>query len=301
MTKVSVIVPTCGAPTLLAAAIDSVFAQTSGDWELITVDDNDPDTADRRETQAVLAPYLADGRVRYLLHPHNRGGSAARNTGLAAAAGEYVAFLDADDAYRPARLARCSALLDAQSESVAGVYTGVEFRRNGRRYHVTRSVRPGRFAREALACTFPFGTGSNLFLRRSCAEALGGFDEAFARHQDYELLARLFRSWELAAIPEPLVVKNNDNRFLPDARRLIAVKEQYLAKFAFDIEALDAASQAYIRRSHYLQIAEAALREGDRVLAGDYYRKARGYGALSPKQALRRLALEGRCVRTCSV
>jgi len=94
---VSLIIATFNHARFLGAAIDSALAQTLGAVDVIVVDDGSTD-----DTPAVLARYA--GRVRVLRQP-NRGLAAARNAGLAAARGTYVAFLDADDVMAPTKLA----------------------------------------------------------------------------------------------------------------------------------------------------------------------------------------------------
>ena len=123
--KITVIVPTYGEPKFLDKAIQSVQNQTYEDWEMIIVDDNNPDTEARIATESIVMEYLKnDERIHYIKHPQNRNGAAARNTGIAQAKGEYIAFLDSDDEYLPRRLEECCRVLDQCDSSVAGVYTG---------------------------------------------------------------------------------------------------------------------------------------------------------------------------------
>ena len=96
--KVSVIIPTYNRADVLGRAISSVLAQTHQDFELIVVDDGSTDGSE----QAVWA--FDDKRIRYLRHDVNRGAEAALNTGLLAARGEYIAFLDSDDEWLPQKL-----------------------------------------------------------------------------------------------------------------------------------------------------------------------------------------------------
>jgi glycosyltransferase involved in cell wall biosynthesis len=88
---VTVIIPTYNRARLLGRAIDSVLAQIFTDFELIIVDDGSVDN-----TRQLVLGY-ADQRIRYLRHERNQGANAARNTGVRAATGKYVAFLDSDD------------------------------------------------------------------------------------------------------------------------------------------------------------------------------------------------------------
>ena len=289
MIKVTVIIPTFGTPLFLKKAVSSVCSQSFSDWELIVVDDNNPNTEARKETEQLMRSY-EDQRVKYLQHPHNKNGAAARNTGIAKAKGKYIAFLDSDDEYIPQRLEKCLAVMESAPNDVAGVYTGCEFRRGGEVYHVEKTVEPGNFLVQTLACTFRFQTGSNIFVRKSVVDELGGFDERFIRHQDYEFLARIFeKKYELAAIQEVLVVKNNENVNLPNVEKMIAVKEQYLNKFKTVIDTLPQKEQQYVYHTQYVLVAEAALRTKNKKIAKEYYRKASIISPLSTKEQLRRL------------
>lgn len=96
---VSVIVPTYNRAYCICKAIDSVRAQTHSNWEVVLVDDGSVD-----ETAALIASmYGEDPRIRYM-HERNAGVTAARNTGIRASRGDYVAFLDSDDVWKPWKL-----------------------------------------------------------------------------------------------------------------------------------------------------------------------------------------------------
>ncbi|MDY6391851.1 MAG: glycosyltransferase family 2 protein [Bacilli bacterium] len=291
MATVSVIIPSYGKPVYLKEAILSVIQQSFLDWELIVVDDNDPNSEARKETEALMASFLADVRLKYVKHPSNLNGAAARNTGISQAKGRYIAFLDSDDRYLPSRLEKCVALMEKEPTSIAGVYTGCEFYRNGKKYSAIKNVKSGNFLVDTLASTFVFCTGSNLFIRQGVVKELSGFDQRFIRHQDYEFLARLFaQGYGLAAIKECLVVKNNENLNLPDTERLIEVKNQYLEKYASLIGQLSKKEQQYILHKQWLSVAEIALRKKEKDISAKYYRKAREYGGLTLMEMARRVA-----------
>src|SRR5919197_986029 len=90
---VSIVIPAYRASDHIRRALDSVFAQTFPDFEVIVVSDGSPDGS---ELEIILASYA--GQIRYFSQPH-RGAGAARNAGVRAARGRYVAFLDADDCW----------------------------------------------------------------------------------------------------------------------------------------------------------------------------------------------------------
>jgi len=188
MPYISVIIPTYGIPDLLEKAIQSVLDQTFQDFELIIVDDNNPDAKARKQTTELVQTFsLRDERIHYICHDKNKNGAAARNTGLSIASGKYISFLDSDDEYLPLRLEKCiKAIENVKGDQYKGVYTGCEFRRNGRKYNEITNIKSGNFLKETLACNFNFCTGSNIFVMRETLVELGGFDESFLRHQDYE-------------------------------------------------------------------------------------------------------------------
>jgi teichuronic acid biosynthesis glycosyltransferase TuaG len=97
---VSVVTPVWNAAATLPATVASVRAQSLGDWEMILVDDGSTDGS----LALARALAAADGRIRVLAQPANLGPAAARNRGIRAATGRYIAFLDADDLWRPEKL-----------------------------------------------------------------------------------------------------------------------------------------------------------------------------------------------------
>src|SRR5262245_59393193 len=108
MPAVSIVVATYNQARFVGEAIASVCAQTYADWELLVVDDGSTD-----DTRAVVERFVEDSRIRYLPGMHAER-AAARNRGISATGGALIAFLDADDAWRPDKLARqVAALVDA--------------------------------------------------------------------------------------------------------------------------------------------------------------------------------------------
>jgi glycosyltransferase involved in cell wall biosynthesis len=290
MIKVSVIIPTFGVPIFLENAINSVLRQTLNDVELIIVDDNDPNTEARNLTEKIVNKYNNnEDKIKYLKHPKNLNGAAARNTGFAEARGKYISLLDSDDEYHIERLEKCFNKLEQCSKPIAGVYSGCEFRKKGKKYHVHKNVESGNFLVATLACTFMLSTGSNIFVRKSVVDELNGFDDQFLRHQDYEFLVRLFKEYSLEAIPEVLVIKNNENFNLPDVHKMIHIKVQFLQKFKSIINRLIASDQNYIYKNNYVYIAEQALKTKQISIANNYYAKAKEYGALTLKNRYRKM------------
>ena len=292
MLKVSVIITAFGTPVLLEKAIKSVLNQTLDRIELIIVDDNNPDTEARVLTEKIINNFSkSDINIIYVKHESNKNGATARNTGLSIAQGKYISFLDSDDEYLFERLKKCYCVMEKSSKKIAGVYTGCEFKKDGKRFNVHKKITSGCFLITTLASTFMFCTGSNIFVRKSVFDELNGFDNNFLRHQDYEFLVRLFEKYSLEAISEVLVIKNNENLNLPNIYKMIDIKEQFLAKYKSIIQNLHINHQNYIYHSNYIQIAEMSLKNKQFSLANEYYLKAKKYSSMSLRNRFRKIFL----------
>jgi glycosyltransferase involved in cell wall biosynthesis len=291
MPKVSVIIPTYGIPDRLEKTIQSVLNQTYSDLELIVVDDNNPDTENRRlTTKIVQSVQNQDERLIYICHEKNKNGSAARNTGIRAARGEYISLLDSDDEYTPERIERCiNALTNSRDPKAKGVYTGCEYRRNNQKYRVMQNVKSGNFMVDYLAMDFNLFTGSNIFVEKSAAEAINGFDESFARQQDVEFMIRFFEKFDIIGIPDVLVIKNFDGKNKPSAKRFEEIKKHFLDTFAPMIHNLSEDQQRRIYGANYRQLAEQFLVEGNGKKAKYYYSLVKKNGAYSGKVRMRRV------------
>lgn len=101
---VSIVIPTYSRNTTLERAIDSALSQTYENIEIIVVDDNPPDSKWRISTQHLMQQYEDNPKVHYIQNVKNMGGSGARNEGIKASRGEYIAFLDDDDEYLPEKV-----------------------------------------------------------------------------------------------------------------------------------------------------------------------------------------------------
>ncbi len=203
--KVTVVVPVFNREAAVRRAIASVLAQTCQDFELIVVDDGSTDGTG----EAVAA--LTDPRIRLIRHDKNRGGSAARNTGIRAGSAPYVAFLDSDDEWLPTKLERQLAVFESSSGQVALVYTGSErVYSDGtvERYIPRRRSDLSR----ALLTDNVVGETTVGMVRRSAVLETGGFDETLPAAQEMDLWLRLAERFAADIVPEALarVTKGDD-------------------------------------------------------------------------------------------
>ena len=204
---VSAVVPTYGDDGTVCRAVQSVAAQTYEPIELVVVDDCSPRPA-RDDVAAVDTSSLH--RVTVHRHESNQGASAARNTGIEHAEGEFVAFLDDDDEWRPTKIERQVDRYREVGDDVGAVYTGIEqVDADGRTNSVSTPGPEGWVTRRLLLGNF-MGSFSILLADAESVAAAGELDERFPSWQDWEYYVRLSQVCAVAAVPEPLVVRHNE-------------------------------------------------------------------------------------------
>lgn len=194
--RVSVIVPVFNAAALVGNAVHSALAQTydDDDIEVIVVDDG---SEDQHALTAALAPW--QGRIRCFRQP-NGGPARARNTGMAAATGQFVAFLDADDEWVPDKIARQVAYFQQYPETGL-LHTGVVGHARAR---TATPAPPAPAFCDLFHTRFCINT-LTVMVPRHVLEEVGGFDERREIHvEDWDLWLRIAARYPLGYLPEPL-------------------------------------------------------------------------------------------------
>ncbi len=262
---VSVVIPAFQVTPYIAGTLESVFAQTLPDVEVIVVNDGCPDTTGLR---AALLPYR--DRIRYIEQPQG-GASRARNTAIAAARGDLLAFLDGDDLWEPAFLAAQVAMLDREPGAVliwadsqpfgAGVDPA------NAATLMTREPPSGECDVAALLTGRCVVFTSTVVARRAAVVDAGGFDETLARAEDFDLWLRLALRGRLVYNRAVLGRRRMHPSSLSASpiamlRAQVDVRRRFVATVALgdDVRRL---AEAADRRCE----AEIALAEGHRLLA----------------------------------
>jgi GT2 family glycosyltransferase len=202
--EVTVVIPAYNAAGHIAGAVESVLRQDFDAFDVVVVNDGSPDTD---ALEQVLAPYR--DRIRYLVQP-NGGPSAARNLGIASAGGEFVAFLDSDDAWLPAFLSVMVGML-RQDPGLGAAYANAWIEDDA-------GVRLGTFMDSApssgpvtfmslLRWECSVITSGTVARRQALVDA-GLFDPEFRRSEDFHLWSRLLhRGWRMTYAREVLLVR----------------------------------------------------------------------------------------------
>ena len=257
---VSVVIPTYGRSHLLTRAIDSVLNQTYTNLEIIVVDDNDSASEHRRNTEKVLQKYIEKNQIQYLKHEKNSGGSAARNTGILASKGEYVALLDDDDEWFSHKIEKQIEYFSKLDDNVGVIYCSylleefngcVEYRRTQR----------GDLTKDLLMLEFDPGASSTLVFRKYVLTNIENFDESFARNQDLEILIRICRKYSIEVCPDILLKINGHN--FPSAQKIESVKKHFFKTFKRDIKKFSFITRRKIYAKHYIELSSLFFSERD--------------------------------------
>lgn len=252
---ISVVISSYKGSDTVERAIRSVLAQTYPSIELIVVDDNGLGGEEQIATEQVVRRYP---HVKYIAHQVNKNGSAARNTGIKAASGKYVALLDDDDEFLPAKIEKQYKVMRESGAPVC--YTGqkIVFSSGTEREdipHIQGFIFPQVIQRKVEAPT------SVLMFERDVALSIGGFDETFNRHQDWEFLDRLAYKYQIACVPEVCVVRYIiDRNVAKTSKQYIERRIYYLEKQKKLIDTLSKKDRDEVYYYHYAEIMRNAVK-----------------------------------------
>lgn len=207
--KISVIIPTYGRAASLQTAVNSVLAQTYTNIEIIVVDDNSASSYERKSVQEIMKKYTQSNMV-YIQHETNRGGCAARNTGIKCATGKYIAFLDDDDRYMKTYVEKMYSRIKETSTQM--VYMPNAFCDNGQEVYAYRNhsecLPEGKIFNEIISGKCPICIF--FMAERDIVNKVGMFDEKLKGFQDCDIWFKLGRIGNISAIKESLAIYTRD-------------------------------------------------------------------------------------------
>ena len=264
--EVSVIIPVYGTAHLVAEALDSVLSQTYGDCEIIVVNDGSPDS---KMLDEVLEPYR--DRITYIVQ-ENRGSGGARNTGIKAARGEYVAMLDSDDRWHPEYMASQLKILKADptidvvySDAVRFNSRGTGTRRYSDEYPLGGKVS---FQRVLARECHIYG---EVTARRETLLRVGLYDEDLPTGEDFELWLRVLKAGGRIVYNDRVLAyyRTREGSLTSNDVRLAANLLKTLDKVDKEMQ-LTAEERATLRHQRERAVAHISRLEGKRAfIEGD--------------------------------
>jgi len=210
--KVTVIIPTFNRGHLIQRAIKSVLEQTYKNLELIVVDDCSTDDTEFKVKEVI------DNRLSYIRNEKNSGPSASRNKGIEISKGEYIAFLDSDDRWLPAKLEKQLKVIQTDDEAGA-VHCGIEFLDFNTGEKIRESLMDADFRKNFTTGSY-FLSPANVtfFIKKEVLDDVGYFDERLFAHEDTELTIRISKKYKILTADEILVsVTRNHDQLMTNA------------------------------------------------------------------------------------
>uniref|UniRef100_A0A6M3L529 Putative glycosyltransferase n=1 Tax=viral metagenome TaxID=1070528 RepID=A0A6M3L529_9ZZZZ len=201
---VSVVIPTYNRAHLIGRTIRSVLSQTYRDFEIIIVDDGSTDNTE----DVVMA--FGDQRIRYIrLNENSRTASVPRNKGIEAATGDYIAFLDSDDEWKPGKLEKQIVKFKSVSPGVGLVYTGYAcfLEQTGETIVEYIPSKKGNVFQGELEGRIQVASHT-ILVRKECFATVGVFDVECLGSEDWDMLIRLAKRYEFDYVPEILAIYN---------------------------------------------------------------------------------------------
>ncbi len=279
MPAVSIVIPTLNRAHLVPRAIKSVLTQTCQDFEIIVVDDGSIDATKR------IIQRFSDKRIKYIKHRQTRGPGAARNTGIDACSGDYIAFLDSDDEWLPKKLEKQINLFKRNIIKPGMTYCGVAlidlYGRNVKEKWTPKYR--GYVFKKNLASNFIVSGSSSVIVQKNVLKKVGNFDESFPSCEDWDLWTRIAKYYEIDFVPEILV-----NCFL-HSKRISSNFErikQGLKLFSDKHKKEIAKQKNYIKAQHFFHIGNHFCYYGYENPAKKYLMKAFAVYPINPKYFL---------------
>jgi phenylacetate-CoA ligase len=200
---VSVIIPTYNAAQYIKDALESAFSQTYKNLEVIIIDDGSTDN-----TKTVIEQYAQHNTQNiHYIYQSNKGLSSARNTGIKASKGVYIAFLDSDDIWLPAKI-ECQMSAISESNSIGIIGCGGYFIGSNNRI-MKEFNRENCSDKKDLLKRLSFKNivsgGSEALVKRECLDKAGLFDETLISAEDWDMWLRIAKFWDIRFVEKPLV------------------------------------------------------------------------------------------------
>lgn len=283
---VSCVIPSYKRADTLRRAVNSVLAQTYRNIEVLVVDDNIQGDEYSISLRKILEEYSNDNRVRLITQPVHINGAEARNAGIRASKGKWIAFLDDDDEWLPTKIEKQMKALESNGDCYGASCFYNEYA-NGKLVHSCPPYSTENLNLKVLCRQVAMYTPT-LILRKDKLMECGAFDNKLKRHQDLQLLAQFTFRNQMLVVPEILVNVHNDSLInRPNVYQFIDIKRQYFESINNVVSSYSPKEQKLIRNVHYYEIAFCGIHTKKYFVAIKYILKA-GINMKSFKMLLQR-------------
>lgn len=229
---VSVVIPTYKRSDMLCRAIESILNQTYKHIECIVVNDNNPGDDYSQILYKKLDVYKSDKRFKFIEQKTHRNGAVARNVGIYASKGEYIAFLDDDDYWESNKAEAQIAILEKLPDEWGAVSCLMKLYRDGKVFSAPCPYKDGMIHFEVLSRLISMGTGS-LIIRRQALDDTGYFDENLLRYQDPQLFSYLAEKYKIKLLKRYLHNRDiDDSQNRPSIQKISVLHEAFFESVA---------------------------------------------------------------------
>lgn len=284
---VSCVIPSYKRADTLKRAINSVLAQTYKEIEVLVVDDNIAGDEYSVTLHQIIESYNGDPRVILVTQPKHINGAEARNAGVRASHGEYIAFLDDDDEWLPEKIEKQMKALSDNPVCMGVSCLYNEFM-NGELVHScppynTENMNMKVFSRQVAVFT------STVLLNKEKLMEFGAFNNKLKRHQDLQLLLDFTSRNKMTVVCEYLVKLHLDSGInRPNLERFIQIKKDFFAAMEPLFNKYSKSEQKLIKSAHCYEIVFSALKAKNIPVALKYVLKA-GFRPAAIKMLMQRM------------
>lgn len=269
---VSAIIPTYKRSTSLPRAINSVLGQTYRKVECVVINDNEIGDEYSQELYRVIEPYRNDSRFLFVEQEVHINGAVARNEGVKASHGEYIAFLDDDDEWLPSKIEEQMIIMlsDSTIDGVAGgatlwagdkeVSQWIPKKTSEKKLQLKVLIREIRFATSTFLC------------KKSAYEEMGGFNPTLRRSQDLQLFADFLSNHRIY----PMMDKKTTKMYIDsainrlDSKKIAENKEEFFEAISSVMASYSDLEKRRIRSAHHYETAFVAIKEKKYLFAAKY-------------------------------
>lgn len=264
MSSVSVVIPTIGRVDRLNRALQSVVSQSRTPEEAVVVCKCDKngitDIIQSFDISIILIEQSGDGL------------SNARNEGINASSGSLIAFLDDDDWWKPKKIEQQVQVI--HNTDTAFIFTGIKHVDSTRKT-INFRIPTSKPDEQEILTWNAVGAPSTVLVKRSCLNAVGGFDETLSSREEWDIYIRLIEKFDCEFIPEPLIVKESHDDTI--SRDIELIEQDWMALFKKHKSKYDEQTERQFLSNYHFDLGRMYCKNGDLLKGRNHFKKSTTY------------------------